>query len=153
VQSRLRQWNGSSCSALESAHLEKKSKKVGLDLGKKAGAQAADIPGAHFRLIAARPGVQGGSMRLVDDIYVAKGSADPCVSAHPSCFKPALRLCAAGLVLAFLCMFTMFTNLVLQRVAQLTSFLLWSLMPMVHTWLLGTRGAGLCCLRRCLRSR
>lgn len=35
MQSRLRQWNGSSCNALESAHPAKKSKMVSLDLAKK----------------------------------------------------------------------------------------------------------------------
>jgi hypothetical protein len=35
VQSRLLQWNGSSCNALESAHPEKKFKMVSLDLAKK----------------------------------------------------------------------------------------------------------------------
>lgn len=64
------------------------------------------------------------------------------------CLNLCWRLHAACFVLASMCFWHHFNMLMAYRMLQLMSSLLWSLMPMGHTWQLGTRGAGWCCLRR-----
>lgn len=124
-----------------------------LDQGKKAGGHEADSSGGLWKPAHGPTGFESQLEGLVEGMEARESSVGPYVSTHPSCFERVLRVHAPWAVLGLLCTSFGIRKRFVYLVLQLMSSLLWSLMPMGHTWQLGTRGAGWCSLRRCQRCR